>query len=42
VLTAVDVRRFVKKLLETRFKDLDVISFGEVASNIEINVLKVI
>jgi len=42
VLTDVDVRRFVKKLLETRFKDLDVISFGEVASNIEINVLKVI
>ncbi|PRC93858.1 EscV/YscV/HrcV family type III secretion system export apparatus protein [Solimicrobium silvestre] len=42
VLTAVDVRRFVKKLLEARFKDLDVISFGEVASNVEVNVLKVI
>jgi len=42
VLTAVDVRRFVKKLLETRFRDLDVISFGEVASNVEVNVLKVI
>jgi type III secretion protein V len=42
VLTAVDVRRFVKKLLEARFKDLDVISFGEVASNVDVNVLKVI
>lgn len=42
VLTAVDVRRFVKKLLEARFRDLDVISFGEVAHNVEVNVLKVI
>jgi type III secretion protein V len=42
VLTAVDMRRFVKKLLEPRFKDLDVISFGEVADNVEVNVLKVI
>lgn len=42
VLTAVDVRRFVKKLLETRFRDLDVISFGEVAHNVEVSVLKVI
>ncbi|TWC66614.1 EscV/YscV/HrcV family type III secretion system export apparatus protein [Herbaspirillum sp. SJZ099] len=42
VLTAVDVRRFVKKLLEVRFRDLEVISFGEVASNVEVNVLKVI
>ncbi len=42
VLTSVDIRRFVKKLLEVRFKDLDVISFGEVASNVDVNVLKVI
>lgn len=42
VLTAVDVRRFVKKLLEARFRDLDVMSFGEVASNVQVNVLKVI
>ncbi|MFC6841791.1 EscV/YscV/HrcV family type III secretion system export apparatus protein [Xanthomonas theicola] len=42
VLTAVDVRRFVKKLLEARFRELDVISFGEVANNVEIDVLKVI
>lgn len=42
VLTTVDVRRFVKKLLETRFKDLDVMSFGEVANDVDVNVLKVI
>lgn len=42
VLTTVDVRRFVKKLIEVRFKDLDVISFGEVATNVDVNVIKVI
>jgi type III secretion protein V len=42
VLTTVDVRRFVKKLLEVRFKDLDVISFGEVSANVEVDVIKVI
>ncbi|KAF3999329.1 EscV/YscV/HrcV family type III secretion system export apparatus protein [Glaciimonas immobilis] len=42
VLTSVDVRRFVKKLLEVRFRDLDVISFGEVSSNVNVNVVKVI
>ena len=41
VLTAVDIRRFVKKLLENRFKDLDVISFGELTNSIEVNVVKV-
>ncbi|MEB0010288.1 EscV/YscV/HrcV family type III secretion system export apparatus protein [Glaciimonas sp. Cout2] len=42
VLTSVDIRRFVKKLLEARFRDLDVISFGEVSSNVDVNVVKVI
>lgn len=42
VLTSVDVRRFVKKLLETRFRNLDVISFGEVSNHVEVNVVKVI
>lgn len=42
VLTAVDVRRFVKKMLESRYGDLDVMSFGEVASNVKVNVLKII
>lgn len=42
VLTSVDIRRFVKKLLEVRFRDLDVISFGEVSSNVDVNVVKVI
>jgi type III secretion protein V len=40
VLTAVDVRRFVKRLIETRFRDLEVLSFGEITENISINVVK--
>ena len=40
VLTAVDVRRFVKKLLEPRFRELEVLSFGEITENISINVIK--
>lgn len=42
VLTAVDIRRFVKRLLETHFRDLDVISFAEIADNVEVKILKTI
>jgi len=40
VLTAVDIRRFVKKLLEPTFPDLDVVSFGEIASNADVSIVK--
>jgi type III secretion protein V len=42
LLTAVDVRRFVKKLIETRFKDLEVMSFGELTEVVNVNVIKTI
>ncbi len=42
VLTSVDIRRFLKKLLESHFKDLDVMSFGEVTNSIDVKVLKVV
>ncbi|MEJ0004477.1 MAG: EscV/YscV/HrcV family type III secretion system export apparatus protein [Pararobbsia sp.] len=39
LLCAVDIRRFVKKLVERRHPDLDVVSFAEVAEGIEIDVV---
>ncbi|EDS3841752.1 EscV/YscV/HrcV family type III secretion system export apparatus protein [Citrobacter portucalensis] len=42
LLTAVDVRRFVRKLIEGRFPDLDVISYGEVMDSKSINIIKTI
>ncbi|TKK37728.1 EscV/YscV/HrcV family type III secretion system export apparatus protein [Pseudomonas fluorescens] len=40
ILASVDVRRYVKKLIENRFRELDVISFGEVSDTISVNVIK--
>nr|WP_255521401.1 EscV/YscV/HrcV family type III secretion system export apparatus protein [Chromobacterium sp. ASV23] len=42
LLTSVDVRRFIKKLVETRFRELEVVSFGEIADSVSVNVLKTI
>ncbi|MGC3029874.1 EscV/YscV/HrcV family type III secretion system export apparatus protein [Burkholderia sp. DN3021] len=42
LLTSVDVRRFIKKLVETRFRELEVMSFGEIADSVSINVIKTI
>ncbi|KML40103.1 type III secretion system protein InvA [Burkholderia cepacia] len=42
VLTSVDVRRFIKKLLENQFEELEVISFAEVSDGVAINVIKTI
>ncbi len=39
-LTAIDIRRFVKKLIETQYPQLSVLSYDEVTSDIEINVLQ--
>lgn len=40
VLTPIDIRRFVRKLLETQFTQLSVLSYDEISSDIEINVLQ--
>ncbi|MDD1016015.1 EscV/YscV/HrcV family type III secretion system export apparatus protein [Pseudomonas rubra] len=40
VLCSVDVRRYIKKLIDNRFRELDVMSFAEVAENISVNVIK--
>ena len=42
ILTSIDVRRFVKKLLESKYTDLEVLSFGEITDAIQIDVLKTI
>jgi type III secretion protein V len=42
LLTAVDVRRFVKKLIETRFRELEVLSFGEITDSVSVNVIKTV
>ena len=42
VLSSVDIRRFLKKFLESKFKDLDVISFSELTESISVNVIKTI
>jgi type III secretion protein V len=42
LLTSMEVRRFVKRLIESRFPELEVLSFGEVAEGVAIDVLKTI
>ena len=42
VLSSVDIRRFLKRFLESRFKDLEVMSFGEITDTVSINVVKTI
>lgn len=39
-LTAIDIRRFVKKLIESQYPQLSVLSYDEITSDIEINVLQ--
>ncbi|OXJ22559.1 EscV/YscV/HrcV family type III secretion system export apparatus protein [Burkholderia sp. HI2714] len=42
LLTSVDVRRFIKKLVESRFRELEVVSFGEIADSVSVKVIKTI
>ncbi|KWK77692.1 EscV/YscV/HrcV family type III secretion system export apparatus protein [Burkholderia ubonensis] len=42
LLASMEVRRFVKRLIESRFPELEVLSYGEVADSVEIDVLKTI
>jgi type III secretion protein V len=34
------VRRYIKKLIEGRFRELDVMSFGEICETVSVNVIK--
>lgn len=42
VLSSIDIRRFMKRFLETRFKDLEVMSFGEITDTVSLNVIRTI
>lgn len=42
MLVPVDIRRFVKKILEGRFPELEVLSFNEVSETVKVNVIKTI
>ncbi|MGE8059030.1 EscV/YscV/HrcV family type III secretion system export apparatus protein [Pseudomonas sp. NPDC089547] len=40
ILASVDVRRYIKKLIEGRFRELDVVSYGELSEAISVSVIK--
>ncbi|MFJ4454735.1 EscV/YscV/HrcV family type III secretion system export apparatus protein [Pseudomonas sp. NPDC089392] len=40
ILASVDVRRYIKKLIEGRFRELEVVSFGEISDAISVKVIK--
>jgi type III secretion protein V len=42
VLASIEVRRYLKRLIEPRFPELEVLSFGEVAEGVDVNVLRTI
>lgn len=42
LLTSMEIRRYVKRLIASRIPALEVLSFGEVADNVSISVLKTI
>lgn len=42
LLAAADIRRFIKSLIQHRFRDLEVLSFGELTDSITVNVIKTI
>lgn len=42
VLSSVDIRRFVKRFIESQFKELEVMSFGEITDSVVIDVIKTV
>lgn len=42
VLTSVDIRRFVKIFLSARFKNLEVLSYGEISESVSLEVIRTI
>lgn len=39
LMVSFDIRRFVKKLIETRFPEMEVLSFAEISAGVEIDVI---
>ncbi|MFK3626972.1 hypothetical protein, partial [Escherichia coli] len=37
-----DILRFIQKLFETSFRDLEILSYGELKENVPVNILKTI
>lgn len=42
LLTSVDIRRFVKKFIEAYYRELEVISYGELTEAVSVNVIKTV
>ncbi len=42
IISSVDVRRFIKKFLESRYRDIAVMSFGELSQHINVDVIETI
>lgn len=42
LITSVDIRRYVKKFMEAHYKDLEVLSYGELVDNISVSVMKTV
>ncbi len=42
LLTTMEIRRFVKRLVEIRYPELEVLSFGEIADGIKVDILKTV
>jgi type III secretion protein V len=42
VLVPVDIRRFVKKIIESRFPELEVLSFNEISEKVKVNIIKTV
>ena len=42
VLSSVDIRRFLKRLIESRFKNIEVISYGEITDSVSIDIIKTV
>jgi type III secretion protein V len=42
LVSSVDIRRFVKRLIESRLEDLEVLSFAEISDSVNVNVVKTI
>ncbi|WAT03043.1 EscV/YscV/HrcV family type III secretion system export apparatus protein [Rouxiella chamberiensis] len=42
IISSVDIRRFIKKFIETRFKDIAVMSYGELSQHVNVDVIQTI
>lgn len=42
IITSVDIRRYVKRIIESKYPELEVISFGEITEEIQLDIMKTI